>query len=548
MKKTYQPADAANAEGIRFFSRYKPRVDAGDTFTVQVQQKAEHDPTGESIVASDAQRIHFVAEGPHERLAETDVVGRFPAPGSDSSPDEFLPHIALSRRTLPWERLRDANNASSTPWVALLVFKQSEIATPIASTAVGSLEARHPAFYQRLRKVGHGDQTQLDILWVAKKTLTQALPMRHELPLLCHVQRLDQPPPPPPDPDAPEELDPMWKLDDDACVAVVIANRLPDAGTGAKPPEEHVACLVSLEGRDDLAYPTLADRKPYKILQRTAVGAGAIHAMRAASAGPDVSMQPGVDVIDPDVIPVLELVPLVVLHSWRFTPSVEGDFEQVVKAIRYTPNGGVLRFGQTPREAGAIGTLTADGYLVLDNPAEPTKKAVYRGPLSAVSVPRRSGIALRAAPSELQDPEHPEKVDDYSYAAAFELGRLMTLADDGLLADLQSVRRMMVPPTLEEVLAVDPRPAAIAKKDWVVNPDPTAGNPNDIITLPSDKADFVGIDDYKAQVDVPQLVEDLAAIQVGIEIEQVIDIENIEIGQLDAKFAPVVTHAQAGRG
>ena len=41
--------------------------------------------------------------------------------------------------------------------------------------------------------------------------------------------------------------------------------------------------------------------------------------------------------------------PLVVLHYWTFTPSKGGDFEQVVKAIRVRPNGGVLRFANLPR-------------------------------------------------------------------------------------------------------------------------------------------------------------------------------------------------------
>src|SRR6185503_18441067 len=42
------------------------------------------------------------------------------------SADEFLPHIALTRRTLPWERL-GIDNDIAKPWLALVVFSESEL-------------------------------------------------------------------------------------------------------------------------------------------------------------------------------------------------------------------------------------------------------------------------------------------------------------------------------------------------------------------------------------------------------------------------------------
>lgn len=525
MNKTYKPGMAGAATGVRFFSKYEPKVHAGETFTIKVEHRA-----GDAIEAVDGQAVHFIAEGPHERLAETDIVGRYPAPGTDTTPDEFLPHIALSRRALPWERRGVGGQA---PWLALLLFKRSELVGPIASTKVAALKADHAAFHQKLKSLGYREDTQLDLAWVKKSRLEQVLPLPEELPLLCHAQSLELPPEQDPD----DDLDPMWKLDDDACVAIVMSNRLPDA-SGAGVPEEHVACLVSIEGRDDLPWPTAADRKPY--------------VMPSAQSQPMIRMKKpgmGVEVIDVDIggvgVPLLPPIPLVVLHSWRFTPSGLGDFEQVMKAIRYTPNGGVLRFGKLPRAAGAITSMTDDGFLTLANPTEPTGKAAYRGPLAPIRLARKTTIAVRAVPEEHDDPAHPEKLDDYSYAAAFELGRLRALADDGLLSDLQGVRRGIVMPTIEEALAVDPRPKAIAKKDWVINPDPTVANPNENVILPPGKADFVGIADLRAEVAIPQLVADLRAVQHGVIVDQQIDIDNIPIGELDARFSQVLTHTRS---
>ena len=70
-------------------------------------------------------------------------------------------------------------------------------------------------------------------------------------------------------------------------------------------------------------------------------------------------------------------------NHWSFTPSGDGDFEEVMKLIRYRPNGGVLRFGNLaqPREEGQPAPLSggfaalidADGY-----PREPLQDAQAR--------------------------------------------------------------------------------------------------------------------------------------------------------------------------
>jgi hypothetical protein len=510
MKKKYKPGLAGDVDGVYFFSKCQPPVVAGDKFVVQVSQAA-----GDQLKTDGSQAVHFVVEGTHERLAETDIVGRYPAPGTSSS-DECLPHIALSRQSLPWERLRIKGDGSS-PWMALLVFKRSEIITPVTSTKVkGS-----GLFYSKLKSLGYADDTQLDLVWVGENYLREILPLVSELPLLCHVQRLGKGGGPAPAESA--DADPMWTLDDDATVAIVMSNRFPDA-TGAGEPEEHVACLVSLEGRDDLPWPEPGKRTAYNLPAQGAAPA-------AAS-----STAPG------------KTVPLVVLHSWRFTPSKLGDFAQVIKAIRYAPNGGVLRFGQLPatKSQPQGGALTdADGYLVLDTPAEPTKKAYYRGPLVPKEVPRDAEPAVSVAPSVLQASANSEKLDDYSYAAAFELGRLLTLANDGLLSDLQAVRRPQIQLVVKDLLVANP-PQGLAQKDWV---QVSQKLPLSQQIRAKAKADFTGVAAFKAEINVAEVVSDLAAHQSGLELEQTIDIDAIGIDELEAQFSPLVTHSQsAGKG
>ncbi len=82
----------------------------------------------------------------------------------------------------------------------------------------------------------------------------------------------------------------------DKDVAIVVCNRLPDAGPpdAVEKPEVHTALLVSLEQRSEL------------------FTAGHYSNPNASTA-------------------------LIVLHHWTFTPSKGGDFEQVMQAIGYDP-------------------------------------------------------------------------------------------------------------------------------------------------------------------------------------------------------------------
>ena len=551
MNRRYVPGLADDVSKLRVFSTYEPKVHAGDAFTVRVEQQAKVESGSKKgwgvSTANDGMRVHFKAEGPHERLAETEVVGRYPAAGSDNSPDEFMCHVALTRRSLPWERIGVALGGTKvSPWLVLLVLKRSELhrgtgTSPFQAAQVGSLKTGHLDFYNKLKSCKYADDTQLDIAWVEKRLLQKVLPLKSELELLCHVQQLQLEQGAELSEDDPH-FDQMWKLDDDCCVSVVMGNRLPDAGTKGEP-QEHVACLVSIERRDDLPFPEPGSRSEYKppavarqapAATLSAGGAGTI------SAGP---VGPAVEIGDVVRQP-LDLRPLVVLHSWTFKPSRGGDFEQVVKMIRYAPHGGVLRFGMLPRTATSqITTLTADGYLTLQHGPD-GGQGLYRGPLTPNEVPRQAAIALRAAPAELSDPAHKGKLD-YSYASAFEIGRLLTLADDGLLADLQGVRQVIQLPRIPQYLAIDPRPKALAKKDWVVDP----ADMGEKISLPEAPADYAGIAELKAQVNVQQVVSQLDAIRVGAgRIDTQIDIDTVGGAELDAQFAAVVTHGQAGGG
>jgi hypothetical protein len=169
-------------------------------------------------------------DGPRFVLSSADVAAVHPPAGSVGAFGERLPHIALSRRTLPWERRFD----DGTPWLALLVVREEEATVlppqPLR-TAVGD------ALFDVLAAEGAigGDGPLVSVL-LAESAITQAalLPRRRELSLLSHVRQVNL---------ADSEL---AGADDDGWFAVVVANRLPTLSG------KYRACLVSLEGREGL--------------------------------------------------------------------------------------------------------------------------------------------------------------------------------------------------------------------------------------------------------------------------------------------------------
>src|ERR1700675_3684936 len=78
----------------------------------------------------DGQDFFFNVEGPRFSLAPSEVAGVFPPRNGHAEFDSALPHVALGRRTLPWERpLGDAYTAAPGqtpfPFLALVLFESS---------------------------------------------------------------------------------------------------------------------------------------------------------------------------------------------------------------------------------------------------------------------------------------------------------------------------------------------------------------------------------------------------------------------------------------
>lgn len=496
----------------QIYSNATPVARAGDP-DVEITVGQTLHPNGDTSTSlldlTGPDTIHVRIDGPQTSLTADLIAGVYPAPGSEDSPDEFLPHISLNRRTLPWER-KGPQAPRAMPWLALLVFSEADLKSAslrrkaatlnVRTSTVDELTGATRTHLTNTLQIPGG--TTVSTLTVTNALLRTVLPTIAELPKLCHVKRSV-----------------VNGVATDH--AIVVANRLPNS---AAPPGEraplHIAALVSLE------------RWPTGLFTLGTTGSST----------------------------------LLVLHHWTFRPFAGGDFEQVVKAIRFRPHGGVLRFGNLPADVAAgeddplsggfAGLLNPDGTFI--TPLEHDQDvagAVYRGPLRPFGPQpyNKAKFAIAAAPSEFEGAPAGAPLE-YSHAAAFELGRLLGMADPAILQDLRDIRMSAKQP-IEPPTEVNQLPDALQKPDWVVNPQWVSqpwqdfGGPrlvkDETEFLDHGAADPSGLVDHLDNWDLGDIVE--TVVDIGPVVAApvtAIDIAAVTADQLAVDFADVAAAAQ----
>ena len=363
------------ASTVEFIQFHQPPLDSG-VYEITIEQEVD---TGEGAETFSQQLKFAVAGHRYTPLANSDLYILFPPPGSLGDQSNVLPHVTFNRSTLPWER-SVADDDLDLPWVALLVFRESEVPTPQPLTLetlknTGGYSAKFPAWSE---EPGEQALDELSVIDIPKSLLEQILPLRAELPYLGHVRQ-------PKDKDG----NPI-----DRELATFIANRLP------KPGETTTVHLVSLENR--------------------------------YSPGGEFDYQGATGD---------DLIRLISLKSWSFACTApDKTFTETLLHLNCTPNS--LRLPALEPANAAAEEYLSMGYVPLNHGLRQGEKTVswYHGPLSPGQNPGQLDHSVEAADALVRYDSR-NGLFDSSYAAAWQLGRLLTLKNQNIAVQLYNWKR-----------------------------------------------------------------------------------------------------------
>ena len=367
---------------VKFEEYHQPTLAGGD-YEIKVKQEVEIDGNTEVITPFTASRLFTVAAERFE-LKPTDVEAVFPPDGNLGDHSNVLPHIVLNRSTLPWERTVNGDQAESSgvPWLALLVFYEDEKPEPqklTVSDLVGPRPLGAPKFPHIEKETWQQLDDALTVINVPYTLLSQIMPAPAELKLLTHVRFGTNAA----GENTGEEL------------AIIIANRHPQPGRTS------TAHLVSLEKR-------------FKNID-------------------------GVFKFDYQDADAHSLIRLVSLKSWSFTCEThDKSFKQLLLGLNNKPS--TLKL---PDDTATAKKFFSEGYVAVPHyfRAGDQNLAWFRGPLipgknesAKVDLPSRTADALVRYDTEFS-------MFDVSYAAAWELGRLLALQDKDFSTGLYQWKR-----------------------------------------------------------------------------------------------------------
>lgn len=398
---------------ITFVDAFIPRLSAGKYTLTAKQEIRVKNEKGEYVSITDKkedsieykEEKEFYVTAPRFKIAPDEIYSVYPPSNQNGPYSQTVPHVVFRRKALPWERLPWAKEDKKLqePWVALLVFTHAEL-SGLSETDLENLgEDKIPppplinCPYEQLIKPPNiktygpkinldpweeanpiddnkssNQCTVIDIPWLKFKALR---PSRSDMKYLVHARHV---------------VPGLHKEDipgiGDGWFSVVLANRLPVEK------KRNIALLVSLEGYEEL-----------------------------------IEKEPTVNTI--------EKVRLVVLTSWSFFPEGPG-FKEQLEGLSRDQNGkpkdtwlrASLTYPLTSVD-GCVAEALRLGYVPLKHNLRQGDRTVswYRGPLVPVSIPAETTNRIYINADEALQFDPDSGLFDISYAAAWQLGRLLAL-------------------------------------------------------------------------------------------------------------------------
>ncbi len=382
------------AGNVRFSRYWRAPIEAGE-YKIAVQQTvAELQESAKPAAPFTAAAFDFVVSGPRFALNPADIYSVYPPEGATGDFERSLPHIVLSRPTIPWERRLSPTSPDHQPWMALLLFSAKDGIPAIEPRKVRDLVESLPAEVagpRGLKCEAYELNDPCNTIDLDAGLFRTIAPNATDLDYLAHVRVVDT--------DHKETASFLT----DGSFSVVIGNRFPDA----KPSEleshvENKAILVSLEGMQDyLPIPGKQPQTSAKKLRLAVLASWAFHCEKARD----------------------------------FKKSM-GDLGDPLLPLRLAvPNG-------TGETAEYVRSAISRGFAAFNHHTRLGEKTFswYRGPLVPENLEVQARYQFNPVPDGLVRYDDQKGLMDLTYAAASQLGRLLGLQDQAFAQALSGWR------------------------------------------------------------------------------------------------------------
>ena len=465
----------------------RPAVPDG-AYTLSVTQRL--DPPGQSV---DPLTKYLAVSGPRFTLPPDQPLSFFPPENATGAFSTRLPQIVLRRRTLPWERYIDQDEPN-LPWLALVVLADGE----------GQLTTGQPVDTTGLPDPDLRDSDTRDVLTVTERVISQVFPSKQDLPWLCHVREVDLSDTELALGDDDGWLAvvlanrlPQPGVHYTACLVSLEGH---GGDLPAVEPSVNTFTRTNVYTQAEVNAAAVRQRQSETFVDRTFSAAAEGDAAGPAAAGPvtlvgaprpatkppvtrDAWSAPalpgavvtgqqagsvvkglvtgatsvtGLSVNQVFIDPGARLVQFTVLKHWSFTCGDGGDFESLVRGLDDGMLGTLSPPGPPPTTAGAPpgapGTrpdpvVTDTGHVqtaAVSRRGDPGR-AWYRGPFTPRQIlraqPDESGVLPLLHAADQARRVGPDGIEDLSLAAAFEIGRLLAVAQPAVVAGLLGWRQ-----------------------------------------------------------------------------------------------------------
>lgn len=375
---------------VKFIQYHQPALESGE-YNIKVEQTIKSNARNSIPEKTYNRELIFSVIGERfEPLTPQEVYGIFPPNESLGDHSNVLPHITVKRSTLPWERYPGTTDENRT-WLALLLFRDSDFAEKddkpklktitLGELIEGNTDSKFPTYV--LDGVGQTPDEQTTVFDIKKKYVADILPTREDLDYISHVRKAET-----------NEVNRTADNDesDDNEFATIICNRLPE------PNGTSYVHLVSIEGR-------FGENGNFDFM--------------------------GAD--DEDKIRFVSLA------NWSFSCiDPKQTFTELLLKLNRTPCAPRL-----PNHAdNEAEEYLAMGYIPLPHSLRQGSQTVswYRSPLGTGFNAETYEFPVKAA-DELLRYDSNLGMFDASYAAAWQLGRMLTLQNRGLATDFYNWKR-----------------------------------------------------------------------------------------------------------